>query len=292
MSITAELLFDTKSVVGEGPIWDFENNILYWVDIISKELHFHDPATGSHEVRTLEAMPGTVVCRQSGGLLLALDSGFAFYDIQTEAVTPVADPESDIPANRFNEGKCDPAGRLWAGTMRMSEDKPTGSMYRLDADLSVHKMFDNITISNGICWSSDLKTMYYIDTPTMKIEAFDYDNATGAIENRRVCCHVSEEESWPDGMAIDVEGKLWVGHFFGKHVRRWDPDTGKCIDKIELPCSNVTACAFGGENLDTMYITTATADIPEEERAQQPLAGGLFVADPGVRGERSPKFAG
>ena len=165
-------------------------------------------------------------------------------------------------------------------------------MYRLDADLTVHKMFDNITISNGICWSSAAKTMYYIDTPTMKIEAFDYDKATGAFENRRACCHVSDEESWPDGMAIDVERKLWVGHFFGSHVRRRDPDTGECIDKIELPCSNVTACAFGGENLDTLYITTATAGVPEGGRAQQPLAGGLFVADPGVRGEKSSKFAG
>ena len=292
MSNTPELLFDTKSVVGEGPIWDFENHVLYWLDIFGKELHFHDPSSGSHEVRELEELVGTVVCRQSGGLVLALKSGFAFYDVDSEVVTPIVDPESHIPTNHFNDGKCDPAGRLWAGTMPDSEDSPAGGMYRLDADLSVHQMFDNVTISNGICWSSDAKTMYYIDTPLMKIEAFDYDNVTGAVENRRTCCEIFEEAAWPDGMAIDVDDKLWVGHYFGDYVRRWDPETGECIDKIKLPCSNVTACAFGGDNLETLYITTATHALNEEQLAQQPLAGGLFVVDAGVRGQITPKFAG
>ena len=138
MSNTPELLFDTKSVVGEGPIWDFESHVLYWLDIFGKKLHFHDPSTGSHEVRELQELVGTVVCRQSGGLVLALKSGFAFYDVDSEVVTPIVDPESHIPTNHFNDGKCDPAGRLWAGTMPDSEDSPAGGMYRLDADLSVH----------------------------------------------------------------------------------------------------------------------------------------------------------
>ena len=292
MAITPELLLDTKSVVGEGPIWDDENHILYWLDIFGKEVHVYDPAAGRHDVHSLQDLVGTVVCRQAGGLVLALKSGFVFYDLDTEAVTPIVDPESDIPTNHFNDGKCDPAGRLWAGTMPDSEDSPVGSMYRLDADLSVHKIFGNVTISNGICWNSDATTMYYIDTPLMKIEAFDYDNVTGAVENRRTCCEIAEEYAWPDGMAIDVEGKLWVGHYFGKHVFRWDPDTGKCIGKIELPCSNVTACAFGDDNLDVLYITTARHALDDEQLAKEPLAGGLFVADPGVRGVKSYKFAG
>lgn len=292
MAIVPEVLFETKSIVGEGPIWDQDNKVLYWIDIMGKELHTHVPATGSHDVKHLPKMVGTVVCRASGTLVLALEDGFYDYDPKTDTLTLIVEVEAELPANRFNDGKCDPAGRLWCGTMRIEEGGTDGSMYRLDADHSVHKMFSDVAISNGICWSADAKTMYYVDTPTMKIDAFDYDNVTGEIENRRLCCQVTENEAWPDGMVIDEEGMLWVGHYFGRHMRRWDPNSGKCIDKIEMPCSNITGCAFGGDNLEVMYITSATHALDDAQKAAEPLAGSLFVADAGVRGTTTPKYIG
>ena len=292
MSDAVEVVLDAHVQLGEGPIWDEVQGVLYWVDILAGKLYIYDPVSGENQGFDVGQHVGTVVLRQSGGVMLAVYDGFAAYDLATQKLTLIHDPEADLPNNRFNDGKCDPAGRFWAGTMAYTDQGTQGSLYRMDADLSVHKMLGNIGISNGIIWSLDNKTMYYIDSMAHTVRAFDYDNATGDISNERVVISVTQAMGLPDGMAIDAEGMLWVAHFGGSAVRRWDPNTGEVLATIPVPATQITACAFGGENLDTLYITSAAMRLDAAALAAQPHAGALFAVKPGVRGVPSFKFAG
>lgn len=291
MSSTPEVVLDCKAELGEGPIWDPDVQSLYWVNIHANELHIYDPTSGKDRCIDCGQMVGTVVGRQSGGLMVALENGFASVDLETETIQHIVDPENNSEA-RFNDGKCDPAGRFWAGSLPLSEDVPEGSLYSLETDLSVQKRLSGITIANGIVWTSDQETMYYIDTPTMKIDAYDYDIQTGDLSNHRVAVTVPEEYGWPDGMAIDSEDKIWVGHWGGWQVTRFDPLTGETLQTIKLPTAQVTACAFGGPNLDQLYITTAKATLDDAALEKQPHAGNLFVTKVDVSGVPSHKFAG
>jgi sugar lactone lactonase YvrE len=235
---------------------------------------------------------GTVVPRAAGGVMLALYEGFAAFDPETGELTMIVDPEADLPGNRFNDGKCCPGGTFWAGTMAYENQTTQGSLYRLDPDMSVHKMLGNIGISNGIVWSLDHRTMYYIDSMAYTVRAFDYDTNTGDISRERVIIRVPREEGLPDGMDIDEEGMLWVAHFGGGRINRWHPETGEILHTLRLPASQVTACAFGGPELDTLYITSAALNLDEAALKQEPHAGGLFTVKPGYRGVKSFKFAG
>ena len=291
MSITAELVVDAKAELGEGPLWDPSQQRLYWVDILQKHLHIYDPVSNTDRIVIVEQMPGTVVVRKRGGLMLAVEGGFAEFDSESGNFSIIHDPESDIPGNRFNDGKCDPAGRFWAGTMEFHGKPECGNLYRLNTDLTVHKVLENVSISNGIVWSADAKTMYFIDSLTRRVDAFDYDNASGDISNRRTACSLAPGKDMPDGMAIDVDDCLWVAHFYGNCVSHWDPRTGKQIGEISVPAGQVTACAFGGANLDELYITTARED-KEALGEDEPVAGGLFKAIPGVIGAPTFEFSG
>ncbi len=286
----AVLEYRIAAQLGEGAFWNHQTNELYWVDIEGKTLHIYDPATGANRSLATPSRVGTVVPAQDGQAVIALEDGIYLIDTQTGAIRPFCPLEADMPGNRFNDGKCDPAGRLWVGSMDFATTNPTASLYRVDPDGKATKILDSITISNGIVWTSDRKTMYYIDTPTRQIRAFDYDNATGNISNERVAVAVPDILGFPDGMAIDEEDMLWVGIWDGGCVARFNPKTGHLLSKIEVPAHNVTACAFGGENLDTLYITTASLDMTEEEKRRYPDAGSIFKAVPGVKGVKSPFF--
>lgn len=292
MNDDVKILVDNHALVGEGALWDETQGVLYWVDILSNKLYIYDPASGENRAFDVGQHVGTVVLRASGGVMLAVYDGFAAYDLESQKLTLISDPEADLPNNRFNDGKCDPAGRFWAGTMAYSNQTTQGSLYRLDTDLSVHKLLGNIGISNGIVWGLDAKTMYYIDSMAYNVRAFDYDNATGDLSNERVVITVPRELSLPDGMAIDAEGMLWVAHFGGSAVRRWDPSTGQVLATIELPAKQITSCAFGGPNLETLYITSGANGLDATALAKQPHAGALFAVKPGVRGVPTFKFAG
>jgi len=291
MSSEVKLLVDAHALVGEGPIWDEEKGVLYWVDILSSMVYEYNPATGENRSYHIGQHVGTVVPRASGGLMLALANGFAAFDPATQQVTLLADPEADRPENRFNDGKCDPAGRFWAGTMAYADQSTQGSLYRMDTDFSVHKMLGDIGISNGIVWSLDSKTMYYIDSVAHTVRAFDYDAATGDIRNERVIIR-TDGMGLPDGMAIDAEGMLWVAHFGGSCVRRWHPHTGEVLDTIPMPASQITACAFGGADYATLYITSAATGLDDADLQREPHAGGLFAVSPGVKGVPTFKFGG
>jgi sugar lactone lactonase YvrE len=292
MAQSAELVLDAQAELGEGAIWDADRRVLYWVDILGCQVHVYDPASDQDRAIDVRQYVGTVVRRRSGGLMLALHHGFANLDLETGRVEVVADPEQHLPGNRFNDGKCDPAGRFWAGTLALDGAPEVASLYRLDADLSVHKMLDGVTCSNGIVWTLDNTTMYYIDTALRRVDAFDYDLETGAISGRRTAFEVPPEMGFPDGSTLDGEGMLWVALWQGGAVARWNPATGQLLQTLAVPAPNVTSCAFGGPNLDRLYITTARNGLSKEALQQYPLGGGLFCADVEVRGLPACEFAG
>jgi sugar lactone lactonase YvrE len=288
---TPEQVVAKRTLVGEGALWDHEDNVLYWIDILSHELYIYDPATGTNRtIPTCQAV-GTVVKRATGGLVLALHNGFACLDLDSEKITPIADPERDVPANRFNDGKCDPAGRFWAGTMEFGCTVDAGALYCLDAEHKVTEKLKPVTISNGIVWTADASTMYYICTHANNVRAFDYDIDTGNICNERVVV-TNEGEGGFDGMSIDAEGKLWIAVYGGWGVRRYDPATGALLRDLRLPFECVTSCAFGGDNLEELYVTSAVGGFDDRKLAEQPLAGSLVKVDPDVAGVPAHSYAG
>lgn len=272
------------SVWGEGPLWD-KNRLLY-VDIEAYKILAFDPISGTEKIWDVGQRVGTVVVREQGGLVWAGDQGFFFLDEETGVSTPIADPEPDLLDNRFNDGKCDPLGRLWAGTICL-EKRPDASLYCLNTDLSVEKKFGPVTNSNGIIWSRSGETMYYIDTPSKKVRAFDFDITTAGITNERVIWDTNEDPSSPDGMTIDSEDRLWIAFCHGAKVVCFDPASSKVLEQIDFPCVETTACAFGGPELKDLYVTTGIkGDLKEAD------AGRLFVCRPGAQGVPSVAFAG
>jgi len=292
---TAELEFRHDALLGEGPVWDRRAGNLYWVDIEGFAVHRYDPETRNHKIIDVGQYVGSVAIRKSGGLIAALKSGFASLDPDTGAIENIADAESHLPGNRFNDGKCDPAGRFWAGSLALDERDRAGkaNLFYLDVDCSVRLMKPGVTISNGLAWTHDEQTMYYIDSETEKVVAYDYDRVSGDISHPRTVIEVNAlEKGWPDGMAIDEEGMLWVAHWDGGHVCRWNPQTGAELAEIIVPASRPTSCVFGGKDFDTLYITTARTGLKPEKLAQEPLAGSIFKCRPGVRGLPMNEFGG
>lgn len=280
------------SSLGEGPVWDAKTQHIYWLDILDGIIHRYQPYTQVYRHwRLPETMVGAVALCEENRLLAALHDGFAFFDLAKGAIKPIVDPESHLPDNRFNDGKCDPSGRFWAGTMALSEKNGAGSLYGLDQDLTCTPKLSGVSISNGLAWTADGQTMYYIDTPTLSVFAFDFELVSGTISNRRTVIDISEAEGFPDGMTIDREGKLWVAHWDGGQVARWDPLSGKKLLSYALPAARITSCTFGGENLQDLYITSARVGLSTTELQEQPLAGSLFVIkNCGYQGYPSTRF--
>lgn len=286
MSISAAVIGQYEAQWGEGPVW--HDGRLIYVDIEGKKVVDFDPASGSESTIDVGERVGVVVPRASGGLVMGGDNGLAFLDPTTGAKTPIADPEPDKkPDNRFNDGKCDPAGRFWAGTISTVKKTGDAALYQLDAAGKVHLKYPNVTNSNGLCWSADATVFYYIDTPTRKIRAFDFDNDNGDIAKERIAVDTGSIDASPDGMSIDMNGNLWVAFCRGSAVVCFDPATGKELERIPLPVSGVTSCAFGGPELKSLYITTG-----QFKGQDQPGAGRLYVAEPGVSGLPSVPYAG
>lgn len=279
-----ELVIDSKSTLGEGSLWNYRTGELMWVDIKGEILNFYNPNTGLNKEMFTGQMVGTVVPTESGKVLVALKDGIYLFDPETGSKKLMVDPEADKPDNRFNDGKCDPSGRFWAGTMSLNDQPQAGALYRLDPDGTIHKMIDRVGTSNGIVWSSDKTKMYYIDTPTAKVMAYDYDDATGEISNPKVAVQIPNGIGYPDGMTIDENDHLWVALWGGSAVVNFDPETGELIRKIEVPAKNVTSCAFGDNDLETLYITTARENTSDKDLERFPHAGGVFKIRPGVKG--------
>lgn len=282
--------YQVDAALGEGAIWNHETNELFWIDIEGKSFNMLDPKTKQNRSFSTASHIGTVVPKSKDEALVALVDGIYTMNLNTGQTEVFADMKDVLTGCRLNDGKCDPAGRLWVGSMNWQQEKGKADLFMIQNDRSVTTKIDSVTISNGIVWTKDKKTMYYIDTPTSQIKAYDYDNATGNISNERVAVEVSTDLGFPDGMTIDAEDMVWVGMWNGDAVIRFNPKTGELLQKIEVPAHNITSCAFGGDNLETLFITTAKLDMTEEEAKKYPLAGSVFKVNPGVKGVKSNFF--
>ncbi len=285
----AKTLLETQCTLGEGAIWNDRQQVLHFVDILGEQVYTYDPVSGLYEHAPTWSKVGTVVPVEGGGLLLATHAGIATLEPETGVFEWLANPLRD-PAIRFNDGKCDPSGRFWIGSMAMDDRKEAGALYRMDADGSITQMLDGISISNGLVWSADRTSFYYIDTPTHRVDVFDYDDASGAINNRRTAFTIPEDAGDPDGMTIDSAGGLWIAMWGGGSVNCYDPQNGALLHKVEVPAPHVTSCAFGGEHLDTLYITTARDGLSAEQLERWPQSGNVFSARVGVEGVKAGYF--
>jgi sugar lactone lactonase YvrE len=236
-------------------------------------------------------MIGAIALCNSGLLIAATQDGFALIDLEKENLIGIVDPEKHIEFNRFNDGKCDPAGRFWAGTMSVNDTPEAGCLYTLESDFSVSAKIRGVGCSNGIAWSPDQNLMYYIDTLTCQVVSFNFDIINGGLSNRRVIIEIPETDGYPDGMTIDSEGMLWIALWGGWRIARYNPLSGKMINNFSLPVAQISSCTFGGENLQDLYVTTAKTGLLPHEIEKQPLAGRLFVIkNSGFQGLNASKF--
>lgn len=282
----AELLYDSKAELGEAPVWDARTQTLYWLDILNRRVY-----AGSDIVAELDEFVGCLAPHKNGGIILT--KRFSFWTLEPDSakLTLLSALENEPLNNRFNDGKCDPRGRFLAGTMDLDEKNPNGSLYSFDG-ASYTRLLNNVTISNGMTWSPDHKTFYYIDTPTHEIKAFDYDLDTGVIGNMRVAIRIPDMFGWPDGMTSDVQGNLWIAMWGGAQVTKWNPYTGQLLERIPVPAKNVSSCAFGGRNLNELYVTSARKGLDETVLKQYSLTGGVFRIETRVEGMPAFEFTG
>jgi sugar lactone lactonase YvrE len=287
-----ECLVDAGNALGEGPIWNPREQAIYWADSKGRpRIQRLDPKTGSVDEWEMPDLLGSFVFREQGGIVAGLKSGFHFVDPETGAVDLITDPEPGLADNRLNDGKCDRMGRYWCGSLDDSGGKG-GSLYRLDPDLTCHKMDTGITVSNGIAWSPDNNTMYYSDSRSRVCYNYDFDIATGAISNKRVFTSTADLPGSIDGATIDADGYYWCAHIHDWQIAKYDP-AGTIVDTIRLPVRYPTMCTFGGKDLDILYVTSAKIFVQDDEKDAQPQAGGLFaIHGTGAKGIAEPFFAG
>jgi sugar lactone lactonase YvrE len=285
--LKVEKVSEIKAKLGEGSIWDYHKQVLYWVDIEEGTLFEYNPETDSTVSHFAGKKIGTIVPETDSTVVLALQDGVYRMFLRNDSLEFISKPSSLLSNQRFNDGKCDPKGRFWVGSMG-----PENScfLYCLDNDGKITEVLDSITVSNGIIWSLDSTKMYYIDTRISKVRQFSFDMRDGSISNEKVIIEVPGNLGSPDGMTIDCEGKLWIAFWRGHGVYRYNPENGEIMQKIDLPAKNVTSCAFGGKDLDVLYITTSCLDMNEEELGNLPDAGKLFKVKTSVRGIKASFF--
>jgi sugar lactone lactonase YvrE len=282
-------VLDARAELGEGTLWDPKAQVLWWVDIWGKTIHRTDPQAGTDAVFATPSYVGCLALREKGGLVVTLVDGFYFFDPETGRFDHIVDPEPDKPDNRFNDGKPDRHGRFWAGSMFEApphSNEFTGALYRLDADLSCHRMVEGVGCSNGLAFSPDSKIMYFADSQAGFVWQFDFDPSTGDIDNRRTFIDFRTFGGCADGATVDAEGCYWSTLPESGKLCRFDP-RGRLMRTIMLPTSIPTCCEFGGANLDILYVTTARL-----RKLDTPLAGALFAVDAGVKGLPLPSFKG
>lgn len=285
-----ELLVDARAGCGEGPVWDVRTQCLVWVNAPTEEVHRFDPSAGALEPWPVGQPVGCVAPRARGGFVAAARDGFGLID-DAGTLTILTPVEVGKLGMLMNDGKCDAAGRFFAGSYHVEGTTPVGSLYRFDADHTATPLVDGLTISNGMDWSLDGRTMYYVDSATRQIDAFDFDPDMGELSARRTFAPLGPGTTLPDGVSVDAEGYVWVAIWEGWCVHRYSPG-GELDTVVKMPVSQVTSCAFGGDDLEDLYITSARDDLSAEQLRDEPLAGGLFRVRPGVRGRLPNTYAG
>ena len=279
--MNVELILDAKAALGEGPAWDEKTQTLYWVDILGKRIY-----AGTEVLAELDEYVGCLAPTKNGHLIIGKHASFVDLDPATSQQTLLA-ALNEPATTRLNDGKCDPAGRFLAGSMDLNESDPIGSFYSYDGK-STRTLFKDVTISNGMAWSPDYKTFYYIDTPTCEVRAYDYDLKTGEISNRRRAFEVPNSLGWADGMTSDVEGNLWIAMWGGAQVTRWNPNTGQLLEQIPVPALQASCPVFGGKDRNVLFITSARKMMSTADLNKYPLSGGLFKLE--TKYEGMPTF--
>jgi sugar lactone lactonase YvrE len=285
-----EVAIRSEALLGEGPRWDAATGRLLWVDIEAGALHLFDPARGEDRKILLGNRVGAAAPVQGGGVLVALADRLAVVDLDDESIRSLVEIPHD-EGMRLNEGVCDPAGRFWVGSMALDYAPGAGALYRYSSDGGLDRVLGEVTLSNGIGWSPDGGTMYYIDSMAYRVDAFDYDLSTGAISGRRPLIVIERGAGIPDGLAVDDDGGIWVALWGRGAIRRYAPD-GELDRMLAVPAHNVTACCFGGDDGRSLYVTTASVELSAEQLRERPLAGSVFVTEAGVSGPPAQPFAG
>jgi sugar lactone lactonase YvrE len=272
------------STLGEGPVYDEKSNSILWIDIVNALIIEYDLKNNTERKIETGSMIGSFAITEYEHFIAALQDGIAIIQRNTGMKKMVATPETDIPSNRFNDGKSSPDGHFWAGSMSLNETDPSGSLYSIDEDFKVKKQEGGLTISNGLCWSLDKKYFYFINTPSLQIVRYDYTN--GNMSNKKTLITIdAAKDGYPDGMTIDVEGNLWIAHWGGWQVTKWNPLSGEKMTAIQLPVSQVTSIYFGGDDFSDMFITSARRGLISAQLASEPLAGATFrLHNTGFRG--------
>jgi L-arabinonolactonase len=289
-----ECVVHARATLGEGCCWDSQAQCLWWVDIQSQHIHRYDPATSARHVFRTPARPGCLAVREQGGLVVAMAHGFYGFDPKTEQFDLIQNTDEGSPDVRMNDGRTDRHGRFWAGTTVESQAKPPqtrAALYRLDTDLSSHRIAEGFTCSNGLAWSPDSRTMYFTDSATPYVWCWDFEPTTGEIEHQRVFIDLSSINAIGDGATVDAEGCYWLTLPFKGQVHRYDP-TGKLMHAIKMPTDTPTCCEFGGQDLNVLYVTSATLNRSTAELERQVNPGGLFAIRLDVKGLPACPFAG
>ncbi len=285
-----EILFVANCEHAEGPMWHPKEQCLFWVDILAKRLHRYDPGIKIHQYFQFDKMPGAVVPTHTlHTVLISFEDGIALFNTHTEELKYLLHYHKEQANMRANDGKCDPFGNFWTGTMSKTAAAAAGNLYCFSPDYTYQIKIPETTISNGLAWTADGKKMYFIDSILDNIQAFDYLPESQTILNAQAVVHQPSMRYF-DGMTIDTEGMLWVAHFGNACIRRWNPHTGQVMLQIAFPCPQVTSLTFGGKDYKTLYITTSQENMSSEERQKYPLSGAIFYINTAFNGQETNVF--
>lgn len=287
-ALVARAVTDSFDLLGEGPVWHADRQVLTWVDVYGRRIHEFDPASGHRRQWTMPNRVSCAIPRRHGGMVVALAHAIAFFDPETGRLDEVAKLDAD-DRHRFNDAKCDPEGRLWVGSMNEADQQPTGALYRFDG-LGLRLVESGIAIGNGIAWSPAGDVFYFTDTPERLIRAYDFDRGSGLIARRRDLAAVDGEGAMPDGAAVDEEGFLWSAQWDGARVVRYAPD-GRVDRIVPIPASRPTSVCFGGPDMTTLFVTSACCELTQAQLRREACAGAVFAIETGIRGTPVASFA-
>lgn len=284
------LLVKGKFLLAEGPLWSADRNSLFWVDIEGKTLNEFYWKSGELKKSSLPQRVGFLTEAGDEQLILGMQGGLALFNLASQELTWLQDVEKEQENQRCNDGKCDAQGRLWFGTMDIEARRGKGNFYVFDRQQGLQRKLEGLSIPNGLSWSLNKKKLYHIDSVSRSIKSYIFDPSRGSVTFEKVAIQVPEKFGMPDGMTIDEEGMLWIAHWGGFGVLRWNPNTGKLLTKIDLPVPQVTSCTFGGDAYEYLFITSASIHLTKAEQEKYPLSGSIFMVKPGVRGLPPNKF--
>lgn len=286
MMMLPELFINARATLGDSPAWDAKTQTLYWIDVLERRVY-----AGPRAILQTDSYVGCLAPRKNGGLVIAQRHGICALEPNMKTLRRLASPRGEARDNRFHDGKCDARGRFVAGTMDHREQEASGALYAFSPGQRPRRLLKELRISSGLAWAPDGKTMYFIDTPTCDVTAFDYDLKTGQIANPRRIIHFDRSFGWPDGMTTDTDGNLWIAMWGGARVSHWRPD-GMLLAQFGVAAKNVTSCVFGGANMNELFITTAMLGMDATGMRKFPQAGGIFRMETNVTGMPTYEFGG